>query len=227
MTGVKLHYVLLGVVSVWSLSAAPVAVFGTGVDFSGQVLADGTVDPHYQLIASAAPLYPGPDAIVADTQVHPVDNWISTGTASKWISVRFDAAEHSPEGDYTYRTTFDLTGFDLATVMLTGYAAPDDVASIFLNNAATHTNVCCYYQWFPFTISSGFVAGVNTLDFIVQNTGGGPTGIRVDLAGSGDASAVPEPSSWMLFIAGGSALGLLARINRRRASSELARSAQS
>jgi hypothetical protein len=214
---VKLHYVLVGLVSAWSLSAAPVAVFGTGVDFSGQVLADGAVDPHYQLIASAAPLYPGPNAVVADTQVHPVEKWISTGAASKWISIRADAATHNPEGEYIYRTTFDLTGFDLGTVILTGQFAPDDVGSIFLNNVATRVNVCCYYQWFPFTLSSGFVAGVNTLDFVVENSGGGPTGIRVDLAGSGDASAVPEPGSWMLLIIGGGALGLLANIKRQRA----------
>lgn len=213
----KLHYLLLAVLSACSLSAAPIAVFGTGLDSSGQVLADGAVDPHYQLIFSSAPLYPGPDAVVVDTQVSPVDNWISSGVTSKWISIRADAATHNPEGAYIYRTTFDLTGFDFASVILTGRFAPDDVGSILLNNVATHVGVCCYYQWASFTISSGFVTGMNTLDFVADNSGGGPTGIRVDLAGTGNISAVPEPGSWMLLIIGGGTLGLLAGIHRRRA----------
>jgi PEP-CTERM motif len=215
-TRVALRYWLLVVLSAWSLSAAPITVFGTGLDSNGQVLIDGAVDPHYQLILSDSPLYPGPDAVVADTQISPVDNWISTGMTSKWISIRADAATHNPEGAYIYRTTFDLTGFDLATVMLTGRFAPDDVGAIFLNNVASHKDVCCYYRWAPFTISSGFVTGVNTLDFLVENSGGGPTGIRVDLAGTGNVSAVPEPGTWMLLVIGGGAFGLLASTSRRK-----------
>jgi len=41
----------------------------------------------------------------------------------------------------------------------------------------------------PFTISSGFVLGKNTLDFVVYNAGD-PTGLRVEIA-----SPVPEPST--------------------------------
>ncbi len=38
----------------------------------------------------------------------------------------------------------------------------------------------------PFVISSGFVAGENTMDFIVNNGGSSrnPTGLRVDLSGT-------------------------------------------
>ena len=60
----------------------------------------------------------------------------------------------------------------------------------------------------PFTISSGFVAGVNTLDFIVPNVGG-PSGLQVQI--SGTATAVPEPSGFQSALAGGlivSAAGL-------------------
>ena len=213
----RLRYCLISFLSAWALTAAPVPIFGTGLDSNGQLLADGAVDTHYQLLLSASPQYPGPNAVVADTQTHPVDNWISTGMTSKWLSIRFDAATLNPTGTYVYRTTFDLTGFDLSTVTLTGQLAADDTGLIVLNSVSTGVNGCCYYQWTPFTLSSGFVDGLNTLDFVVQNSGGGPTGIRVDLAGNGDLNAVPEPSSWMLFAAGGALLGLLARSNRLRA----------
>lgn len=215
-THVKLRYGLLFCLSACVLTAAPVSIFGTGLDSNGQLLADGAVDTHYQLLVSPSVQYPGPNAVVADTQIHPVDNWISTGMTSKWISIRFDAATFNPTGTYVYRTTFDLTGFDLSTVLLTGQFATDDPGSILLNNVSTGINGCCYHQWTPFTISSGLVDGLNTLDFVVQNSGGGPTGIRVDLAGNGDLNAVPEPGSWILMSAGGVLLGLLTRSNRLR-----------
>ncbi len=68
----------------------------------------------------------------------------------------------------------------------------------------------------PFTVSNGFLAGVNTLDFRIQDFGA-PTAFRVDdLAGSAEltgVSAVPAPGSWALMMAG---VGLLAVLRRQR-----------
>jgi hypothetical protein len=39
----------------------------------------------------------------------------------------------------------------------------------------------------PFTVNSGFIAGVNTLDFVVNNApfaGTNPTGLRVEISGT-------------------------------------------
>ena len=46
---------------------------------------------------------------------------------------------------------------------------------------------------FSETINTGFIAGVNTLDFVVNNGGPGinPTGVRVEL--SGTANRQPPP----------------------------------
>jgi hypothetical protein len=51
-----------------------------------------------------------------------------------------------------------------------------------------------YESFHDFSISGGFVPGVNTLDFLVLN-GAGPTGLRVEMIGT----AVPEPGGLMLF----------------------------
>jgi hypothetical protein len=48
---------------------------------------------------------------------------------------------------------------------------------------------------------------VNTLDFIVDNTGG-PTGLRVEVTGTVDA---PEPAAIALLGAGVFSLGLIRR----------------
>jgi len=68
----------------------------------------------------------------------------------------------------------------------------------------------------PFTLGSGFIAGINTLDFVVNNIGGeitNPTGLRVEFQ-SATADQVPVPAAiWLL---GSGLLGLIG-IARRRA----------
>jgi hypothetical protein len=51
------------------------------------------------------------------------------------------------------------------------------------------------------SISTGFIAGVNPLDFIVYDDAG-PTAVRVEMLGTADAAAVisvPEPATLALF----------------------------
>ena len=88
---------------------------------------------------------------------------------------------------------FDLTGFNSATATLTGQFAADNSAVIKLNAVIVGTTASTYSAWTPFTISSGFVAGVNTLDFMVTNdpSDASPTGLRVDLSGTATPSGPP------------------------------------
>ncbi|MFT3868080.1 MAG: VPDSG-CTERM sorting domain-containing protein [Nibricoccus sp.] len=101
----------------------------------------------------------------------------STGTTGSYV------------GDYTqfvFRQTFDLTGYDAATVNLTFQWAADDTGEGFaqrgtwlnrftLNGGAfLGVDSGGYYNYDPNKIvqlSSGFVAGLNTIDFYVQGNG--------------------------------------------------------
>jgi len=58
-------------------------LYDTGVDDQAVPLPGGAVDPHYSLISSADPVYPGPGAIVAS--VIPAAYWTPNGS-SKWIA---------------------------------------------------------------------------------------------------------------------------------------------
>ncbi len=175
------------------LPQANVEIFNTGVDAAGGLLAPGSVDPHYQLTVSADATMPGPAAYVANPI--PTGYWLANGPASQWIAPAVDQSFPNPPatcnaaGNYTYRTKFDLTGFSLPSVVLNGnWAADNSGISILLNGNATGAPGAGGYGAFSaFTLSTGFVSGINTLDFVI-NDSGCPSGLRVELSGTGTAT---------------------------------------
>ncbi len=89
----------------------------------------------------------------------------------------------SPITPYVYRRlTFDLTGLDPTTASISGTGSADDSAIIRLNGNATGQTFPAFNVLSTFSITSGFIAGVNTLDFVVSNGGAGPnpTGLLVN-----------------------------------------------
>jgi hypothetical protein len=156
-------------------------LFSTGVDDNHAVLRDLAVDPHYKLITN--PDGPSTDAIVHDSSAFPFDSgrWMTNSATSKWIAPRGNTAE-AASLNYIYRLTFDLSGFDPGTALITGrWATDDDGSDIRLNGISTRNQHYDRSRSFTaFTITNGFVAGLNKLDFLVFNAGQGPTGLRVD-----------------------------------------------
>jgi hypothetical protein len=183
--------------------AVPIQIFNTGVDGSGTPLANGTVgDPHYTLIA--VPAGSTDIRVLTSGGGWPVGPWIGDDSISAWIGPNNDAYAWSPAGSYTYRTTFDLSGLDPATASLAGLWSTDNYLSdILLNGVSTGNTGGSFTSWSSFTISSGFGAGVNTLDFTVYNTEA-PTGLRLEITGNANEaqSAVPEPSAMLLLGSG-------------------------
>jgi hypothetical protein len=196
-----------------SAQASPITIFSTGVDNSGNVLANGTVgDPHYALISS-------PDGstaikVASSASGYPLNVWIGDNTTSRWIGPNTSTLA-GPVGNYDYRTTFDLTGFDSTSAILSFIWATDDSGqNVLINGHATGLSAPFANFSGAESITSGFVAGINTLDFIVNNTGG-PTGLRVEISGTANAgTSVPEPASLLLVALSMGALGL-SRRNRK------------
>jgi hypothetical protein len=168
-------------------------LFNTGVDASHNALPGGSVDPHYTLMSSADPSYPGPGAIV--TSVIPAGYWAPNADTSVWIAPAADEnwpalGTAHPAGQYVYRLPIDLTDFDPSTVTITGVWGVDNEGYMMLNGAQVGVLVTTYNNPLnAFLLNSGFVSGVNYLDFVITNYPGGgsnPTGLRVDrLQGTG------------------------------------------
>ncbi|MES2996193.1 MAG: hypothetical protein V4733_05215 [Verrucomicrobiota bacterium] len=155
-------------------------VFGTGIAADGSLLAAGATDPHWQLVASADPAAPGPATHVVNSL--PTPPWPAQGPDSKWIAPQADQSNGNAAGAYRYRTSFDLTGFDPATVELRIVLRSDNtVPEVLLNGVNTGLTFTNGFETAGTQfLSSGFVVGVNTLEFVVNNEGGA-TGLRCEL----------------------------------------------
>ena len=183
--------------------AAPITgLFVTGVDGSNTVLADGATDTHYAILET------GTNAIAMAN--HPA--WIPNDSTSKWVWQRSDGQPTNVTR--TFRLTFDLTGLDHTTAAISGTWAADNFGdNILINGTATGNTAAGFTAYTNFSINSGFIAGINTLDFIVRDVGV-ISGFRVgSISGTADA-AVPEPITVSLLGAGLLGLGAIRR--RRR-----------
>lgn len=199
--------------------AAPITLFNTGVDGSGAPLADGTIgDPHYTLLSVPS----GTTDIRVRTSAggYPIPPYIGDNALSAWIGPNNDAQVDGPVGSYDYRTTFSLAGLIPSTALITGgWTTDNDGVEILLNGVDTGNPATSFTQFAsgfaPFTISGGFVAGLNTLDFIINN-GGGPTALRVEMTGTAD-TATPLPAALPLYATGLGVMGLLRWRRKRKA----------
>jgi len=174
-------------------AASVPGLFNTGVDDFGAVLPAGSVDAHYAMVGPAS----GP---VVFSSV--VSLWAIPPAGAAWIGP-LDGNHAALEGIYSYTMSFDLSGLDASTTVITGGLASDNNAGIFLNGVdiGFSNPIVQFRRLTPFTLQEGLLPGLNTLEFRVSNnpgTGQNPTGLLV-----ANLVVVPEPSPCALLALGG------------------------
>ena len=190
-------------------------IFSTGMDANGDPLAGGATDSHYILTSSPSVAYTTAMAITN----HPV--WAPNDENSQFVSVQDPGGSAILTGEYVYETTFDLTGFDTSTVEIDVSMFVDNEARIYLNGVDTGILHSAFALNSPglFTLIDGlggssFLAGLNTLEFRVENLApDGPGGFMAELNGTGELLVIPEPSQVILTV-----LALAGFVLRRRRS---------
>jgi hypothetical protein len=199
-------YTLQATNSAGSITTTPVHVtvnqpvpglFNTGVDDNGVALADGETDPHYKLITN--PHVESDAAIVEDSTAFPIvaGPWVANTATSKWIGPSLNTVDGAI-GIYTYRTVINLTNRDPKSVVILGQWATDNPGRDILVNGVSTGNAQSpgFSSYTPFAIygtNTTFLAGTNSIDFIVENVDAiGYTGLRVDIQQS---NALPAGST--------------------------------
>jgi hypothetical protein len=177
-------------------------LFNTGVDAAGTVTPGG--DIHYSIAGSS--FGATPRAVSATTFPATVYNTfpLSVGddTKSAWIGPNNTDLIDNP-GTYTYSTQFNLSGLIASTANIQGKWSTDNSGlKLILNGvdvAATNSGFN-NAGFSTFTLSSGFQSGLNTLAFVVNNSGTtpNPNALRVEYTSTfaevAPTTAVPEPS---------------------------------
>jgi hypothetical protein len=179
--------------------AVVISLFNTGVDANGNVLSPGSSDPHWTVTSSADTRLSPPAAAVVQLN-HPA--WLANdpvgGPGSSWVGILNPGNTNVSPGNYTIRTTFDLAGLvpDSAIIEML-IAADNSIQNVTINGNNVPGVIGSPFSGpldDTFSITDGFVEGVNTLEVTWRNSGSSnnPGGVRVEL--SGTASAIPEPS---------------------------------
>lgn len=158
----------------------PFPLAGTGVDMD-----PGQPDPHWWItdVDRQADFTPRPALAVTNTG----NSTAISRHEGQWISLKNLPIERVG-CRMTFRTTFDLTGFDPATAMIDGQFIGDNfVVEVRLNGKTLPLKNLSGVEWQPCRIGEGFVAGKNTLEMVAVNGGEGgapnPMGLCVQWKG--------------------------------------------
>src|SRR5262245_48678473 len=151
-----------------------ILTLNTGMDDANRSLSNGSVDNDFSLIGYGS-------TYVVNNGIFPLDgNWLADGPNSNWIAPSPTASAPSFTS-FDYQTSFDLTGLDASTFQITGsWAVDNEGLDILINGISTGITInppdrAGFRELHTFTINTGLISGVNTLDFIVHNDEG-PTG---------------------------------------------------
>jgi hypothetical protein len=189
-------------VSVGGAQAATVASGGTQV--TGAISGDTAYFSDGELFAAA----------------DPSEAWVLSDLGGDYNDAAWVSNDVNGRGT-TFTFSFDLTGFDVASAVLSIKLAFDDFIEIALNGNTifedTDQGQPGGANWSvlqEFTSTSFFQSGLNVLTFSVINTGG-PGGLRASTIVTATPSAVPVPAALPLLAGGLLALGALARRRKR------------
>lgn len=204
--------------------AAPIFNLSTGANLDGSLASFGSLDDQWNVISAPVGVGLNKATVVTPSRPH----FANLEPDAKWISASTASNVDAPSGYYTYETQFIVDLDALNGISISGlYAADNRLIDIRLNgnvvfvgpnvSGISCSSTGCDEFSIPTTFliddQSMFADGVNFFQVTIENqpSTGNPT--SVVLSGVVDATPVPEPSTYAMFLAG---LGLIGFVARRR-----------
>jgi hypothetical protein len=212
-TYVLIAVVVLGLGGV-NASAASINL-ATGLNASGTVqLVGGSVDANWIYNDSYVSPTTGNAEVVDSTDADWYGGWLPNGLDSSWIAPDPFIADNGP-APYTFTRTFDLTGYDLSSVALSGLWTIDDEGTLALNGTTIATlGDGNWGSLNAFTVAGTgavFNQGLNTLTITMTYDDQYLEAVRLQGLVTGNQTTIPEPATWVLFGLGAAAVGVLRR----------------
>jgi len=145
----------------------PLPLYSTGAD-----LAEGDDDPHWQIVASLTdPSFVSQPAIVAS----PAPNYMPNDPReAQWVSLTENRSDVEANARFTFRTTFDLNGFDPRSASVRGsFSVDNQVTAIRVNGVEIpvpeHPGEM-FWKMFSFSVEPDLLeAGRNHLELDIFN----------------------------------------------------------
>ncbi len=157
-------------------------LYNTGESNAGTALAQGSTDPHYQVISQPK------GGTVTNTLMAPNSSWVANDADSAWLGSLGSGKQ--PMGTYTYQTSFSLAvGADPKSIVIGFDIATDDtLTDILVNGVSMGIQAATTYTALTHITLNGssglFHDGSNTITFVTYNhyeAGAfNPTGLRID-----------------------------------------------
>jgi hypothetical protein len=216
-------------------SASTFTVYATGYTAGyGSEIAPtgptGTADGNFTIVGvPSSPttiLTVSDPAYVLPSNQYPVNNYFpdnGAGDPSEWIAPQdtyqtVAGRGSDPVGEFEYQTTFSLAGYDPTSAVLNGVWGTDNTnVEILLNGTEIvgPSGSSGYITPSSYSYSGSLLnGGENTIDFIVENTGG-PTAFTTFAQVT--ANVTPEPSPLVALGVGVLGVGMM-MVRKRRIS---------
>ena len=166
---------------------------GTGLDRRSQ-------DARWTITSiSTDPAFTPQPAFVVDWEASDKHSYAATDSRrnGQWIAISPTLRDMPPRCRMTYRTEFDLGGYDPATAYIEGRFAVDDYLIEMRVNGekaalATRGSIV---KLNAIRVDRGFVAGRNSIELVVENSGGAgsPMGLCVQWKGAAQRESARPP----------------------------------